>query len=213
MDRLPILKSYLRSGVEWEGDAQIKKDLTTLRRTRTQLAALMKSYRLEDALEPQHKLALQAAAAVLGEIEAAMTPLPAQIKREQAKLKAEREARKNAELDAAAAVAPWGTTEALTHAEALLLNEFSGADARAWLATHCKEESVYPPMGWGPGPINVKQLHAQELRREVARRFAVLREANRWGTEPFNLANYGLWKQWKATVTQAVERAMTGDVA
>ena len=65
MDRLLILKSYLRSGVEWEGDAQIKKDLATLRRTRTQLAALMESYRLEDALEPQHKLALQAAAAVL----------------------------------------------------------------------------------------------------------------------------------------------------
>lgn len=213
MDRLLILKSYLRSGVEWEGDAQIKKDLATLRRTRTQLAALMESYRLEDALEPQHKLALQAAAAVLGEIDAAMTPLPAQIKREQAKLKADREARKNAELDAAAASAPWGATEALTQAEARLLNEFSEADARAWLAAHCKEKSVYPPMGWGPGPIDVKHLGTQELRREVARRFAVLREANRYWTEPFNLENYGLWKQWKATVTQAVGRAMTGGLA
>lgn len=213
MDRLLILKSYLRSGVEWEGDAQIKKDLATLRRTRTQLAALMKSYRLEDALEPQHKLALQAAAAVLGEIDAAMTPLPAQIKREQAKLKAEREARKNAELDAAAAEAPWGTTEALTKAEALLLNEFSGSDARAWLAAHCNEKFVHPPMEWGRGPIDVERQGAQELRREVARRFAVLREANRWGTEPFSLENYGLWKQWKATVAQAVGRAMTGGMA
>ncbi|PHM20679.1 MAG: hypothetical protein CK604_07145 [Curvibacter sp. PD_MW3] len=204
-----------------EGSKRARNDLAGVRRTRTALKTLLGSG-FEDVLQPEHVLALRAAASVLDEFEMtivwAIKPLEAEQKRKclanaQAKLAA---------IDKYITERPgdlWFQSEAAAEAELSLLSEFDGRDGRTWVAsikdaTDCNgsersERGLYEP-DRELVKLNARQRLAVRL-SGVAPKGTIShfrysgqgRACAYWGLEDFQA-----WKAWRSQVASAINKAI-----
>lgn len=205
-----------------EGNKSAKNDLAGVRRTRTALKGLL-SDQFQDVLQPEHVLALRAAASVLDELDSTIASIITPLKVEQQRRHDARAKEALAAIDeyiAARPGEPWFQSEAAAAAELALLDEFEGSDGQAWL---CAAKGAKRSDGHELGR---SRLHTPDAgpdlnkRQRLAVRLSKIAPTGRLETHTFNglesvWASWGtedfrLWKSLRAHADSAIEKAKAG---
>lgn len=216
-----LFDSYCRGWLIHEGSKPAKNDLAGVRRTRTALKGLLSS-QFEDVLQPEHVLALRAAASVLDELDGTIASI---IK----PLEAEQQRRLKASASSALAAVdeyivarpgdPWFQSEAAAEAELALLGEFfDGQDGKEWLKTargadyvmleRADRGELHRP---DPKLVKVTAVHELAIRLSgISKTGRVEKSRGFRGQETWaraGLDDFQTWKNLRAHAAGAIEKA------
>lgn len=214
-----LFERYCRGWLIREGSKPARNDLAGVRRTRTALKGLLSS-QFEDVLQPEHVLALRAAASVLDELDGAIAAIIKPLEVEQQRRREAMAAEARAAIDgyiAARPGDPWFQSEAAAAAELALLDEFEGDEGQAWL---CAAKGARRSDG---RELGRSRLHAPDAgpeltaRQRLAVRLSEIAPVGRLETHTFNglqsvwtswgTDDFRAWKGLRAHAAGAIDRA------
>lgn len=219
-----LFDSYCRGWLIEEGSKPAKNDLAGVRRTRTALKTLLNS-RFENVLQPEHVLALRAAASVLDELDGTIASIIKPLEVEQQRRRKARAEEALASIDvyiAARAGDPWFQNEAAAAAElALLVEFFDGHEGNEWLRTargadyvtveRADRGGLHRP---DPKLVKVTAVHDLAIRLSgISKTGRVEKGRGFRGEETWaraGLDDFQTWKNLRAHADGAIEKAKAG---
>lgn len=219
-----LFERYCRGWLIQEGSKPARNDLAGVRRTRTALKGLLSS-QFEDVLQPEHVLALRAAASVLDELDGAIAAIIKPLEVEQQRRREARAKEELAAIDgyiAARPDAPWFQSEAAAAAELALLDEFfNGRGGEEWLKTaRCADYVTVERADRGelhrPDPklVKVTAVHDLAIRLSgISKTGRVEKERGFRGEATWaraGLDDFQTWKNLRAHADCAIEKAKAG---
>lgn len=223
MDNKILFEKYSRSWRFMEvGSKQAKNDLAGVRRTRTSLQRMLTSD-FEQVLQPEHVLALRAAASVLAELDSTLDRLPrlldSEQKRRQREYDEERVAEINVYIAGRAEDEPF-KSDAAAQEELALLDTFNGFEGQEWLmaakgvvgassgveTVYSSDRAFSAPRFKSSGLTARQNLALRLSRIAAAGKISEYRGGGihvSWG-----LKEFCEWKTWRDQVQTAITKAI-----